>query len=78
MQLFFMALAAITGTLLLITIIYGLIILEIETARNRPLKTQEMAIAERMPQARLTRCEYKRLVREEKKTRLVRAGSRVF
>lgn len=78
MQLFFIALATVTGALLLISIIYGAITLEIEMKRNRPLKTPERAIVEKMPPARLTISEYKRILMAEKKTRLVRAGSRVF
>lgn len=78
MQLFFIALATVTGALLLISIIYGAITLEIEMKRNRPLKTPEWAIVEKLPPARLTRSEYKRILMAEKKTRLVRAGSRVF
>jgi len=78
MQLFFIALAGVTGSLLLITIVYGAITLEVEMARNRPLKTPERAIVEKLPPARLTISEYNRLIRTEKKTRLVRAGSRVF
>lgn len=78
MQLFFIALAGVTGSLLLISIVYGTITLEVEMARNRPLKTPERAIVEKLPPARLTRSEYNRLIRAEKKTRLVRAGSRVF
>lgn len=78
MQLFFIALATVTGALLLISIIYGAITLEIEMKRNRPLKTPERAIVEKLPPARLTRSEYNRLIRAEKKARLVRAGSRVF
>lgn len=77
MQLFFIALAGVTGALLLVTIIYGAITLEIEMKRNRP-KTPERAIVEKLPPARLTRSEYKRILMAEKKTRLVRAGSRVF
>lgn len=78
MQLFFIALATVTGALLLISIIYGAITLEIEMKRNRPFKTPERAIVEKLPPARLTRSEYKRILMAEKKTRLVRAGSRVF
>ena len=78
MQLFFIALATVTGALLLISIVYGAITLEIEMKRNRPLKTPERAIVEKLPPARLTRSEYKRILIAEKKTRLVRAGSRVF
>lgn len=78
MQLFFIALATVTGSLLLISIVYGAITLEIEMKRNRPLKTPERAIVEKLPPARLTRSEYKRILMAEKKTRLVRAGSRVF
>lgn len=78
MQLFFIALATVTGALLLISIIYVAITLEIEMKRNRPFKTPERAIVEKLPPARLTISEYNRLIRAEKKTRLVRAGSRVF
>ena len=78
MQLFFIALAGVTGSLLLVTIIYGAITIEIEMKRNRPFKTPERAIVEKLPPARLTISEYNRLIRAEKKTRLVRAGSRVF
>lgn len=78
MQLFFIALAGVTGSLLLVTIIFGAITLEIEMKRNRPLKTPERAIVEKLQPARLTRSEYKRILMAEKKTRLVRAGSRVF
>lgn len=75
MQLFFIALAGITGALLLVTIIYGAITLEVEMSRNRPLKTPERAIVEKLPPARLTRSEYKRILMAEKKTRAVRPGS---
>ena len=78
MQLFFIALAGVTGSLLLVTIIYGAITLEIEMKRDRPFKTPERAIVEKLQPARLTRSEYKRILMAEKKTRLVRAGSRVF
>ena len=78
MQLFFIALAAISGALLLVTVVYGVITLEAEMKRNRPLKTPEYAAVQKMPPARLTISEYNRLIRAEKKARLVRAGSRVF
>lgn len=79
MQLFFIVLAAISGALLLVTVVYGVITIEAEMKRNRPLKTPEYTAVQKMPPARLTISEYNRLIKAEKKRPgWVRAGSRVF
>lgn len=75
MQMFFIGLAALSGGLMVTTAAYGVMVYEAEKARHTLPKVQRMPI---QPPARLTRGEYKRLVRAEKKARLVRAGSRVF
>lgn len=78
MQLFFIVMAVITGGLLIITLLMLAVELEIEMRRSAPPKTPDWAAVKAMPAARLTISEYNRLIRAEKKTRLVRAGSRVF
>lgn len=76
MQLFFILMAAITGTLLIITLIYGAFCLEIEMRRSAPPKTPEWAAVQRMPAAHLSLSEYNRLIKAEKKRPgWVRAGS---
>lgn len=76
MQLFFILMAAITGTLLIITLIFGACCLEIEMRRSAPPKTPEWVAAKRMPAAHLSLSEYNRLIRAEKKRPgWVRAGS---
>ena len=51
--MFFILVAAITGTLLIITLIYGACCLEIEMRRSATPRTAEWEAARRMPAARL-------------------------
>lgn len=79
MQLFFIVMAIITGTLLIITLLMLAAELEIEMRRTAPARTPEWAAVQRMPAAHLSLSEYNRLIKAEKKRPgLVRAGSKVF
>jgi len=70
MQLFFILMAAITGTLLIITLIFGAFCLEIEMRRSAPPKTPEWVLVQKIPAAHLSIADYNRLREVEKKTRL--------
>lgn len=79
MQLFFILMAAITGTLLIITLLMLAAEMEIEMRKTAPARTPEWIAAKQMPAARLTISEYNRLIKAEKKRPgWVRAGSKVF
>lgn len=75
MQLFFILMAIITGTLLVITLIMLAVECEAEMRRTAPAKTPEWIAVSRMPAARLSISEYRRLLKAQKKTRAVRPGS---